>query len=56
MDRSTVTFSHHPLQTTHTHPKAIIKKIKEEFMQLRHKGETIDKITGIFLDKLKFCG
>ncbi|KAK1406134.1 hypothetical protein QVD17_41421 [Tagetes erecta] len=40
----------------HHSPKAIINKIKEEFMQLRQKGETIDKITSIFLDKLKFCG
>ncbi|KAK1441183.1 hypothetical protein QVD17_07023 [Tagetes erecta] len=40
----------------HHSPKAIINKIKEEFMQLKQKGETIDKITSIFLDKLKFCG
>ncbi|XP_021979948.1 uncharacterized protein LOC110876076 [Helianthus annuus] len=39
----------------HHSPKAVINKIKEEFMQLRQKGETVDKITGIFLDKLKFC-
>ncbi|XP_022025119.1 uncharacterized protein LOC110925474 [Helianthus annuus] len=30
-------------------------EFKEEFIQLRQKGETIDKITGIFLDKLRFC-
>ncbi|XP_022020299.1 uncharacterized protein LOC110920394 [Helianthus annuus] len=39
----------------HHSPKAVINKIKEEFMQLRHKGESIDKITGTFLDKMKFC-
>ncbi|KAF5803619.1 putative nucleotidyltransferase, Ribonuclease H [Helianthus annuus] len=36
-------------------PKAVINKIQEEFMQLRHKGESIDKITGMFMDKMKFC-
>ncbi|XP_022042158.1 uncharacterized protein LOC110944822 [Helianthus annuus] len=30
----------------HHSPKAVINKIKEEFIQLRHKGESIDKITG----------
>jgi hypothetical protein len=40
----------------HHSPKAVINKIKEEFMQLRHKGETIDKIMGIFMEKLLFCG
>ncbi|KAJ0692498.1 putative transcription factor interactor and regulator CCHC(Zn) family [Helianthus annuus] len=35
--------------------KAVVNKIKEEFMQLRHKGETIDKITATFMDKMKFC-
>ncbi|KAJ0860662.1 putative transcription factor interactor and regulator CCHC(Zn) family [Helianthus annuus] len=39
----------------HHSPKAVINKIKEEFMQLRHKGESIDKITGVFMDKMKFC-
>ncbi|KAF5816405.1 putative nucleotidyltransferase, Ribonuclease H [Helianthus annuus] len=39
----------------HHSPKAVINRIKEEFIQLRQKGETIDKITGIFLDKLRFC-
>ncbi|XP_021985026.1 uncharacterized protein LOC110880906 [Helianthus annuus] len=39
----------------HHSPKAVINKIKEEFIQLRQKGETIDKITGIFMDKLRFC-
>ncbi|KAJ0455956.1 putative nucleotidyltransferase, Ribonuclease H [Helianthus annuus] len=39
----------------HHSPKAVINKIKEEFMQLRQKGETVDKITGMFMDKLKFC-
>ncbi|XP_022040156.1 uncharacterized protein LOC110942693 [Helianthus annuus] len=39
----------------HHSPKAVINKIKEQFIQLRQKGETIDKITGIFLDKLRFC-
>ncbi|XP_022042236.1 uncharacterized protein LOC110944899 [Helianthus annuus] len=38
----------------HHSPKAVINKIKEEFMQLRHKGETIDKITAMFMDKMKF--
>ncbi|XP_021971965.1 uncharacterized protein LOC110867137 [Helianthus annuus] len=36
-------------------PKTVINRIKEEFIQLRQKGESIDKITGIFLDKLRFC-
>ncbi|XP_022007548.1 uncharacterized protein LOC110906777 [Helianthus annuus] len=33
----------------------VINRIKEKFIQLRQKGESIDKITGIFLDKLRFC-
>ncbi|XP_021986044.1 uncharacterized protein LOC110882293 [Helianthus annuus] len=40
----------------HHSPKAVINRIKEEFIQMRQKGESIDKITGIFLDKLRFCG
>ncbi|XP_035845772.1 uncharacterized protein LOC118492098 [Helianthus annuus] len=39
----------------HHSPKVVINRIKEEFIQLRQKGELIDKITGIFLDKLRFC-
>ncbi|XP_021989627.1 uncharacterized protein LOC110886169 [Helianthus annuus] len=39
----------------HHSPKAVINRIKEEFIQLRQKGESIAKITGIFLDKLRFC-
>ncbi|XP_022032519.1 uncharacterized protein LOC110933613 [Helianthus annuus] len=39
----------------HHSPKAVINRIKEEFIQLREKDESIDKITGIFLDKLRFC-
>ncbi|KAJ0821096.1 putative retrotransposon gag domain-containing protein [Helianthus annuus] len=39
----------------HYSPKAVVNRIKEEFMQLRHKGETIDKITATFMDKMKFC-
>ncbi|XP_021968896.1 uncharacterized protein LOC110863687 [Helianthus annuus] len=39
----------------HHSPKVVINRIKEEFIQLRQKGESIDKITGIFLDKLRFC-
>ncbi|XP_022031996.1 uncharacterized protein LOC110933063 [Helianthus annuus] len=39
----------------HHSPKAVINRIKEEFIQLRQKGESIDKITGIFMDKLRFC-
>ncbi|XP_022024672.1 uncharacterized protein LOC110925006 [Helianthus annuus] len=39
----------------HHSPKAVINRIKEEFIQLRQKGETIDTITGIFMDKLRFC-
>ncbi|XP_022019737.1 uncharacterized protein LOC110919789 [Helianthus annuus] len=39
----------------HHSPKAVINMIKEEFIQLRQRGETIDKITGIFMDKLRFC-
>ncbi|XP_021980024.1 uncharacterized protein LOC110876156 [Helianthus annuus] len=39
----------------HHSPKAVINRIKEEFIQLRQKGKSIDKITGIFLDKLRFC-
>ncbi|XP_021998912.1 uncharacterized protein LOC110895824 [Helianthus annuus] len=36
----------------HHSPKAVINRIKEEFIQLRQRGETIDKITGIFMAKL----
>ncbi|KAJ0869328.1 putative transcription factor interactor and regulator CCHC(Zn) family [Helianthus annuus] len=39
----------------HHSPKAVINRIKEEFMQLRHKGESKDKIKGMFMDKMKFC-
>ncbi|XP_022041151.1 uncharacterized protein LOC110943724 [Helianthus annuus] len=39
----------------HHSPKAVINRIKEEFIQLRQRGETIDKITSIFMDKLRFC-
>ncbi|XP_022041973.1 uncharacterized protein LOC110944627 [Helianthus annuus] len=39
----------------HHSPKAVINKIKEEVIQLRQRGESIDKITGIFMDKLRFC-
>ncbi|XP_021986428.1 uncharacterized protein LOC110882807 [Helianthus annuus] len=39
----------------HHSPKAVINRIKEEFIQLRQKDESIDKIMGIFLDKLRFC-
>ncbi|XP_022032716.1 uncharacterized protein LOC110933818 [Helianthus annuus] len=39
----------------HHSPKAVINKTKEEFIQLRQRGESIDKITGVFLDKLRFC-
>ncbi|XP_035838763.1 uncharacterized protein LOC118486430 [Helianthus annuus] len=39
----------------HHSPKAVINRIKDEFIQLRQKGESIDKITGIFLDKPRFC-
>ncbi|XP_022032567.1 uncharacterized protein LOC110933665 [Helianthus annuus] len=38
----------------HHSPKAVINRIKEKFIQLRQKGESIDKITGIFMDKLRF--
>ncbi|XP_022030905.1 uncharacterized protein LOC110931840 [Helianthus annuus] len=37
----------------HHSPKAVINRIKEEFFPLRHSGESIEKITGIFLDKLR---
>ncbi|XP_021989643.1 uncharacterized protein LOC110886184 [Helianthus annuus] len=39
----------------HHSPKAVINRIKEEFIQLRHSGDSIEKITEIFLDKLRFC-
>ncbi|KAJ0430866.1 putative transcription factor interactor and regulator CCHC(Zn) family [Helianthus annuus] len=39
----------------HHSPEAMINKIIEEFIQLRQKGESIDKITGVFLEKLRFC-
>ncbi|XP_022026084.1 uncharacterized protein LOC110926666 [Helianthus annuus] len=39
----------------HHSPKVVINRIKEESIQLRQNGESIDKITGIFLDKLRFC-
>ncbi|XP_022042268.1 uncharacterized protein LOC110944932 [Helianthus annuus] len=39
----------------HHSPKAVINKIKEEFIQLKHKGKTIDNITATFMNKMKFC-
>ncbi|XP_022030556.1 uncharacterized protein LOC110931471 [Helianthus annuus] len=39
----------------HHSPKAVINRIKEEFIQLRQRRESIDKITSIFMDKLRFC-
>ncbi|XP_022036782.1 uncharacterized protein LOC110939531 [Helianthus annuus] len=36
-------------------PQSAIDKIREDFLHLRQKDETIDEITNIFLDKLKFC-
>ncbi|KAM0005914.1 putative retrotransposon gag domain-containing protein [Helianthus debilis subsp. tardiflorus] len=36
-------------------PQFAVDKIQEDFLHLRQKDETIDEITNIFLDKLKFC-
>ncbi|XP_021979670.1 uncharacterized protein LOC110875776 [Helianthus annuus] len=36
-------------------PQSAIDKIQEDFLHLRQKDETIDEITNVFLDKLKFC-
>src|ERR1044071_7207049 len=39
----------------HHYPQTAIDRIQEEFLHLRQKNETIDEITNIFLDKMKFC-
>ncbi|KAJ0686073.1 putative RNA helicase transcription factor interactor and regulator CCHC(Zn) family [Helianthus annuus] len=39
----------------HHCPQSAIDKIQEDFLHLRQKDETIDEITNVFLDKLKFC-
>ena len=39
----------------HHSPQVAINIIKEEFLQLRHRGETIDEFSGVFMDKLKLC-
>ena len=39
----------------HHSPQVAISIIKEEFLQLHHKGETIDEFLRVFMDKLKFC-
>ncbi|XP_022024069.1 uncharacterized protein LOC110924360 [Helianthus annuus] len=36
-------------------PQSAIDRIQEDFLHLRQKDETIDEITNIFLDRLKFC-
>ncbi|KAJ0586988.1 putative retrotransposon gag domain-containing protein [Helianthus annuus] len=35
--------------------QSAIDRIQEDFLRLRQKDESIDEITNIFLDKLKFC-
>ena len=40
----------------HDSPEVAVNRIKEEFMHMRHMGESIDKFTWVFLDKLKFYG
>ncbi|XP_035831854.1 uncharacterized protein LOC110869861 [Helianthus annuus] len=37
-------------------PQSALDKIKEDFLRLRLKDETIDEITNKFLEKVKFCG
>ncbi|XP_035830927.1 uncharacterized protein LOC118480272 [Helianthus annuus] len=36
-------------------PQSAIDKIQEDFLRLRQKNETINEISSIFLDKMKFC-
>ncbi|KAD4178196.1 hypothetical protein E3N88_26787 [Mikania micrantha] len=36
-------------------PQAAIDRITEEFLNMRHKDESIDTITAIFFDKARFC-
>ncbi|KAJ0932532.1 putative nucleotidyltransferase, Ribonuclease H [Helianthus annuus] len=37
-------------------PQSAIDKIQEDFLRLRQRNETINEISNIFLDKMKFCG
>ncbi|XP_022031790.1 uncharacterized protein LOC110932842 [Helianthus annuus] len=37
-------------------PQSALDKIQEDFLRLRQKDETTDKITNKFLEKVKFCG
>ncbi|KAD7479605.1 hypothetical protein E3N88_02741 [Mikania micrantha] len=39
----------------HFCPQSAIDKIKEEFLTMRQKDESIDQITGMFFDRAKFC-
>ncbi|XP_022003252.1 uncharacterized protein LOC110900688 [Helianthus annuus] len=36
-------------------PQSAIDRIQDEFLHLRQQNESIDEITNIFFDKLKFC-
>ncbi|XP_021991585.1 uncharacterized protein LOC110888363 [Helianthus annuus] len=37
-------------------PQSAIDKIQEDFLRLRQKNESINEISNIFMDKMKFCG
>ncbi|KAD3337715.1 hypothetical protein E3N88_33235 [Mikania micrantha] len=39
----------------HFCPQSTIDKIKEEFLTMRQKDESIDQIIGMFFDRAKFC-
>ncbi|KAK1432277.1 hypothetical protein QVD17_09172 [Tagetes erecta] len=39
----------------HHCPQSAIDRIQEDFLHLRQRNETIDEITSIFFDKMKFC-
>ncbi|XP_021993994.1 uncharacterized protein LOC110890675 [Helianthus annuus] len=37
-------------------PQSAIDKIQEDFLRLRQKNKSINEISNIFMDKMKFCG
>ncbi|XP_022041465.1 uncharacterized protein LOC110944051 [Helianthus annuus] len=39
----------------HHFPQSAVDRIQDEFLHLRQQNESIDEITNIFFDKLKFC-
>ncbi|KAK9049844.1 hypothetical protein SSX86_031187 [Deinandra increscens subsp. villosa] len=42
--------------TEHHCPKAMVNKLKQEFLKLEQSDDqTVDQITGIYLDRVRFC-